>query len=140
MRNKINRHLHKDEKLMYVEVPSWMKFHRELVFSPLIFPLIHAFLKKISTHLVITNDRVIARHGIIGEHSKGVKFNNIVSVKVHQPAFGSIFNYGHIHLYTQSGGHSDLVFHYIKNPIKVKKVIEKGVNQNTSVKEQEHRS
>ena len=127
MKGKIQKHLHENEKLLHVEVPSWMKYHKEIMLSPLIIPLIHAVLRKYSTHLVITNNRVLARQGIIGEHSKGVKFESITTVKVHQSALGAILNYGHIHVHTQSGGHADLSFSFIKNPIKIKKSIEKGM-------------
>ncbi len=136
MRKKIRKHLHDGEELLHVEIPSWMKYHKEIALSPLVFPLIHAVLRKYSTHLVITNDRVIARHGIIGEHSKGVKFDNITTIRVHQSAIGAIMNYGHIHVYTQSGGHADLTFHFIKNPITVKKAIENGMNLRKSLEEE----
>jgi len=128
MKRKIQKHLHKGEEILHIEIPSWMKYHKEIVLSPLILPLIHAVLRKYSTHLVITNDRVIARHGIIGEHSKGVKFDNITTIKVHQSPIGAIMNYGDIHVHTQSGGHADLSFHFIKNPITVKKAIESGMS------------
>jgi len=128
MKRKIQKHLHDNEEILHIEIPSWMKYHKEIVMSPLILPLIHAILRKYSTHLVITNDRVLTRHGIIGEHSKGVKFDNITTIKVHQSALGAIMNYGHIHVHTQSGGHADLSFNFIKNPITVKKAIERGMN------------
>ena len=127
MDRKIKKHLHDGEEIQYVERPSWLKYHRQLMFSPLIIPLIHAAVKKYTTHLVITNDRVLLRHGLIGDNSKAVRYSNMTTVKVNQSALGAILNYGHIHIHTQTGGHADLVFNYIKNPIEVKKKIERRI-------------
>ena len=125
MSKRIKRHLHSDEEIQYIERPSWLKYHRQLVFSPLVIPLIDAALKKYNTHLVITNDRVLLRRGMVGDHSKSVRYGNMTTVKVNQSALGAMVKYGHIHIHTQTGGHADLVFHYIKNPIEVKKKIER---------------
>ena len=127
MSKKIKRHLHEGEEIHYIEQPSWFKYHKQLKWSFLLLPLIDAALKKYTTHLVITNDRVLLRHGLIGDHSKAVRYNNMTTVKVNQSALGAILNYGHIHIHTQTGGHADLVFHYIKNPIEVKKKIERRI-------------
>jgi len=129
MTKKIKRHLHEGEEIHYIEQPSWFKYHKQLKWSFLLLPLVDAALKKYSTHLVITNSRVLLRHGLIGDHSKGVSYNNMTTVKVNQSAFGAMFNYGHLHVHTQTGGHADLNFHFIKNPIRVKKHIEKRMRR-----------
>ncbi len=127
MKKKIDRHLHEGEKILCVERPSWIRYWHHIMFSPLVFPLVIAGLKKYSTHFIVTDKRVLTRHGVVGEHSKSVSFANLTTVKVHQPVRGKLFNYGHLHLHTHTGGHADLNFHYIKNPIIVKKEIEKGI-------------
>tara|TARA_Y100000034_G_C6906391_1_gene420788 strand:+ start:2661 stop:3047 length:387 start_codon:yes stop_codon:yes gene_type:complete len=125
MKWKIDRHLHDGEKAEYIGIPSWFKYRHKLMLSPLVIPLFLAGLKKYSTHLVITDNRVLTRQGILGDRSKSVRFDNMTTVKVHQTAMGRILNYGNLHIHTQTGGHADLEFHFIKNPVDVKKHIEK---------------
>ena len=127
MKKRVARHLHEAERIVDIETPSILKYQHWLFFTPLILPLIIALLKKHYTNLIITNKRVIIREGVIGEHSKSVTFDNLTTVKVNQSIRGRIFNYGYMHLHTQTGGHSDITFHYLKNPIKIKKEIEKGM-------------
>jgi len=127
MKKKINRHIHSKEKIICIEVPSWLKYWYYLLLSPLILPIVVAGLKKYSTHFVVTNKRVLIREGVFGERSKSVAFPNLTTVRVHQSLRGRLFKYGYIHLHTQTGGHADLHFHYLKNPVKVKKEIERGI-------------
>lgn len=125
--SKVKKHLHDEEEIICISVPSWLKYWHSLILSPLILPLIVAGLKKHTTQLIVTNKRVLVREGVIGEHSKAVTYPNLTTVKVHQSIRGRIFNYGYLHLHTQTGGHSDISFHYLKDPIRIKKEIERGM-------------
>ena len=62
MSKRVQRHLHEDEEVYRIARPSWFKYHKQLKWSFLLFPLIDAALKKYSTHLVITDSRVLIRH------------------------------------------------------------------------------
>lgn len=127
MQKRITQHLHHDENVLCVEVPSWLKYTHYLIFAPLILPIIIAGMKKYTTHLVVTNKRVMMRYGIISDHSKAVGLSHLTTVKVHKSVRGKIFNYGYLHIHTQTGGQADISFHYLKNPIRVKKEIERGM-------------
>lgn len=127
MSKKVKKHLHDEEEVLLTELPSWFKYKHDLMLFFFVWPLIHAALKKFTTHLVVTNKRVIIRSGIVGDHSKAVTFHNLTTVKAHITPLGQFFNFGHLHLHTQTGGHADMEFHYIKNPIKIKKEIEKRI-------------
>ena len=129
MKKKINKHLHEEEDILFISMPSWWKYWHSILLSPLVIPLVFAIAKKYSTHFVVTNKRVLIREGIMGERTKSVSFPNLTTVKAHQSIRGKIFNYGYLHVHTHTGGHADLVFHYIKNPIKVKKEIERGIER-----------
>lgn len=52
------------------------------------------YLRYISTELVITNKRVIAKFGFISRKTVEINIGKIESVQVDQPLFGRIFNYG----------------------------------------------
>lgn len=141
MKGQIKKHLHDGEEITCISVPSWFKYWHSVIFFPLIFPLLWAGLHKYSTHLVITPQRVLVRYGIISDHSKSVSFANLTTVKVHQSVKGRIFNYGYLHVHTNTGGQADLSFHYLKDPIRIKKEIEKGIaRQNEHKKLEDHSS
>ena len=126
---RVDRHIHEEEEIKCVEVPSWFKYWHTLMFSPLIVPFFMAAARKYSTHLVVTNNRVLLREGVFEEFSKSVTFSNLTTVKVHQSIKGKLFNFGYLHIHTNTGGHADIHFHYIKNPIRVKKEIERGISE-----------
>ena len=124
---KIGRHLHDDEEILCIGKPSWAKYRFNLLFFPLILPPILAVLRKYSTYLIVTNKRILTLDGVLSENSKGVSFAHLTTVKVHQDIRARLFDYGYLHAHTNTGGVADVNFHYLKDPITVKKEIEKGM-------------
>ncbi len=64
------------------------------------------FVVRRSTELVITNKRLIVKHGLVSTHSIEIRFEKIETVRVNQGLFGKIFKYGDI-LVTGTGSTFD---------------------------------
>ena len=65
-------------------------------------------LKRRTTELVYTNNRVITKHGIIGRDTDEIRIDKIESVDVKQGVLQRMFGYGHL-LITGTGGKLILV-------------------------------
>jgi len=54
------------------------------------------FLVRKSTELVVTDKRLIVKHGLVSTHSIEIRFEKIETVRVNQGLLGKIFKYGDI--------------------------------------------
>lgn len=134
---EIDKHLQKDEKIIYIGSPDWSGYYMGFVFIILtiftiIIPIIILgiiYLHKSSTKYVITDKRVFKRTGIISEDFKSSTFKHITSLRIKQGIIGKIFGFGHIVIDTAgSGSGFEFVWFCVKNPFQVKNEIEKLID------------
>jgi uncharacterized membrane protein YdbT with pleckstrin-like domain len=134
---EIEQHIQKEEKINYQGTPEWIGYFWGFFFAlitiytvilPLLIILI-IVLNKLSTKYVITDKRVAGRYGIISEDFKSATFKHITSVRTRQGVIGKMFNFGNIIIDTAgSGAGVEFVWKYVKNPVKVKNMIEKHID------------
>jgi len=133
---EIETHIQKEEKINYKGNPEWIGYFWGFIFAlitiffiPLsLFIVLTIILNKLSTKYVITNKHVAGRHGIISGDFKSASFKHITSVRIKQSLIGKIFNFGNIIIDTAGSGiGADFIWKYVKNPVKVKNMIEKYI-------------
>lgn len=97
--------------------------------------LIYAHLRKLTLLLAVTNQRVLARAGILMVDMIQLQFNRIESVELQTPPIGQIFGYSTVMV---SGTGSRLAFiPFVANPITVQNYINE-ILQQRDVTSQEH--
>ncbi len=133
----IQKHLKKGENIIEEENPSLFFSAIPVVIGVLLIPTIIGalvvfgliYLYQKSTKYVVTNMRIINRHGIISEDVKSLSFNHITSLRVKQGIIGKIFNFGSIYVDTSgSGVDVDFEWDYVINPIALKNKIEERIS------------
>ncbi len=100
------------------------------------FLLLSAYIRQISTELVITNHRVIAKHGYISTTSYELMMTKVEGASIDQSIWGRIWGYGTLMVKGTGGGISPIdhvakpyVFHtYLMNAIHA---IHEGLKQNS---------
>ena len=110
--------LQPDEKVLYDKNLHWVVYLRAVVFATLVMGLgllfaasgniavlavaiiislaffIHAWVKRISTEIVITDKRIILKTGILIRSSMEMNMGKVETVDVIQTILGRMFNYG----------------------------------------------
>jgi len=134
---EIDKHLQKDEKIIFTGSPEWSGYYVGFIFAILtiftiIIPIIILgiiYLHKSSTKYVVTNKRVFMRMGIISEDFKSSTYKHITSIRIKQGIIGKIFGFGHIVIDTSgSGSGFEFAWFCVKNPLRVKNEIEKLID------------
>jgi uncharacterized membrane protein YdbT with pleckstrin-like domain len=72
------------------------------------FQLIFAFIRQVSTELVITNQRVIAKHGFISTTTFEVMLSKVEGANIDQTVFGRLLGYGTVMVKGTGGGISPI--------------------------------
>jgi uncharacterized membrane protein YdbT with pleckstrin-like domain len=80
-----------------------------------------------TTEIFITNKRISRKKGIISRITLDIKLNMVETVVLSQRIIGRIFNYGHIY-FTGVGAMSSK-FHGIYNPLELRNIIIKKINE-----------
>jgi uncharacterized membrane protein YdbT with pleckstrin-like domain len=104
MGSYVNRNLAADETVLYEAKVSWasqiflmvLGFLTILMFGIGLLFWLAAAINVLTTELVITNKRVIAKFGLISRKTVELKISRVESVQVDQSIVGRIFNYGSI--------------------------------------------
>jgi uncharacterized membrane protein YdbT with pleckstrin-like domain len=86
-----------------------------------LFVLIVACFSYITTEFALTDRRIIAKVGILNQHSIEVMINKIESIRVSQPILGRILNYGTIIVIGSGGTHQR--FKNISQPMQLRQKI-----------------
>jgi uncharacterized membrane protein YdbT with pleckstrin-like domain len=66
--------------------------------------LIHAWFKRWTTELAVTNHRIIYKRGFIRRHTIEMNMDKVESVDVDQSFWGRVLNYGTITVHGTGGG------------------------------------
>ena len=117
----------KDEKIESTFSVHWWIYLQYLLFCVFIFPLFW-LLGLYFIEYGLTNKRVVTKSGIISRNTEEMKLSKIETVEVKQGILGRILGYGNV--VCTGTGISNVVFHSVSNPIKVKKQIETIIDQN----------
>jgi len=134
---ELDKHFRKNEVKFYEGNPTWIGYWKGLIIGLIltfflgigIIILGLIALKRTSTKYAITDKRIIGRSGIISEDFKSITFKHVTSVGVRQGIIGKIFNFGNVIIDTAGSGHGvDFIWTYVKEPIKVKNMIEKHID------------
>ncbi|MET1081455.1 MAG: PH domain-containing protein [Burkholderiales bacterium] len=104
MGSYVNRNLAGDEQVVYEAQVSWVSqwflFLLGLVTLPVIglgvIFIAVAVINVLTTELVITNKRVIAKFGLISRKTVELKNNRVESVQVDQSIMGRMLDFGSI--------------------------------------------
>lgn len=83
---------------------------------------VRPFLRWRFTYFVVTNERVITRHGIIAKHSKEIPLETINDVTFNQSIFERIFNAGDLTI-ESAGEQGQNVFSHVRRPEHVQKEV-----------------
>lgn len=70
--------------------------------------LINSFIRQISTELIITNQRVIAKHGLISTTSYELMMNKVEGATIDQTVMGRLLGYGTLMVKGTGGGISPI--------------------------------
>jgi uncharacterized membrane protein YdbT with pleckstrin-like domain len=76
---------------------------------------ISAFIRRVTTELVVTDRRVIYKSGLFARHTREMNRSKVESIDVHQPILGRIFGYGTIDV--RGTGGSLEPFSFISDPL-----------------------
>lgn len=88
--------LMKDEKVIVEGQIHWMDVVVGFLFSWLLFPLLSALSRRLSTELAVTTHRVIGKKGLLRRDAKDSMLDKVQNVTINQGVWGRIFNYGHV--------------------------------------------
>ena len=125
----VDSNLIKDENVIYEAKVHWAAWIAPVILA-LIVGLFTFFIGTIlvlawyyfvlkNIELVITNKRIIAKHGVIGKHTFEQNINKIESVQVTQGVFGRMFGMGSV-VVTGTGGTKEIIG-CIENPFEFRK-------------------
>jgi uncharacterized membrane protein YdbT with pleckstrin-like domain len=104
MGSYVNRNLAADEQVVYQAQVSWVSQWFLLLLGVLTIAAMGlglvfiavAVINVLTTELVITNKRVIAKFGLISRKTVELKTNRVESVQVDQSIMGRLLNFGTI--------------------------------------------
>lgn len=121
--------LNKGEKLLEAVVPHWVGFtgHYILGFIFFIFPVFIVDWYRRSHNYFITNDRVFFEKCFISNNSTSIKFSNVSDVRFEQRLVERIFGVGDIYINTAGSSSVEMVIRDVKNPSKIKNMIEERI-------------
>ena len=98
------------------------KIHQAVVFLAVIFSLyviLRILLAILSTEFALTDQRIIAKKGIIRQSSMEILLSKVESISISQPLGGRIFNYGTVTIIGSGGTHEN--FTLISKPMELRK-------------------
>lgn len=94
-----------------------------------VIDVIHKLLVIITTELVLTDKRVIAKFGIIRRNTIELRLEKVESIGINQGIIGRIFNYGTILV---NGAGTTAPIPYISKPINFKRKVDEYVENISS--------
>jgi len=121
-------------KVVYFSKSSVARFRllllRDIILSVVlvgIYFLIKDIWNYYSFQLIISEDGVMLKQGIIVTKTKEIPFNNLNFVSVTQGVLGKMLNFGNLEIAT-GGDDPDIIFNHIHDPHRVKEIIQNQLN------------
>jgi uncharacterized membrane protein YdbT with pleckstrin-like domain len=84
--------------------------------------LLFPFIRQLSTELVVTDRRVVAKFGLISRHTTELRISKIESIRIDQHFWERVGGYGTVIL--QGTGGADEPIPQVKDPLAFKKAVE----------------
>lgn len=142
----IEKRLLNDETILYRAKTSWKviiwpifliilliwmssKIHAIVTFLAVVYSLIFiatVVMIIVTTEFALTNRRIIAKRGIIQQHSLEILLSKVESITISQPLVGRIFGFGTVTV-TGSGGTQEY-FKSIDNPMELRKRVNEQIS------------
>jgi len=94
-----------------------------------LYLVIRVILVILASEIALTNRRIIAKRGIISQHSMEILLDKVESLSVSQPLDGRIFGYGTVTV-IGSGGTQEF-FKSIDNPMELRKQVTSQISELT---------
>ena len=143
----IEKRLVNDETILYRAKISWKffiwpivlliliiwlssKLHAIAVFFAVVFSIyviVRAVLVILTTEFALTDRRIIAKKGIIRQHSMEILLNKVESITISQPLDGRIFGFGTVTVIGSGGTHE--FFRLISNPMELRKQVNSQISK-----------
>ncbi len=87
------------------------------------------YLRWVSTLYVMTNERVMTKRGILGRDLDDMPLRMITNVDVNQSVGQRFMGYGTVIFSSQSGARDDVVWKYVPDPIRVRRLVQESMDQ-----------
>lgn len=87
------------------------------------------YLRWISTLYVMTNERVMTKRGILGRDFDDMPLRMITNVDVNQSVGQRFMGYGTVVFSSQSGTRDDVVWKFVPDPIRVRRMVQESMDQ-----------
>ena len=87
------------------------------------------YLRWVSTLYVLTNERVIIKRGILGSDFDDMPLRMITNVYVDQSVGQRFLGYGTVVFSSQSGTRDDVIWKFVPDPIRVRRMVQESVDQ-----------
>lgn len=87
------------------------------------------YLRWISTLYVMTNERVMTKRGILGRDFDDMPLRMITNVDVNQSVGQRFMGYGTVVFSSQSGARDDVIWKFVPDPIRVRRMVQESMDQ-----------
>ena len=115
--------------LLFINIKAWKSLFAIIPFLAIwTLYLIKEIFKDISVRLILTEDRIIGKKGLIKTKVIDIPFENIDNVQITYNLIGKILRYGNIYIESKSEVYE---FKKISNPFRLKKEIISKMLKNT---------
>ena len=92
-----------------------------------IYVILRILLAILTTEFALTDRRIIAKKGIIRQHSMEILLNKVESITISQPLDGRIFGFGTVTVIGSGGTHE--FFRSISNPMELRKQVNSQISK-----------
>lgn len=87
------------------------------------------YLRWVSTLYVMTNERVMTKKGILGRDFDDMPLRMITNVDVNQSVGQRFLGYGTVVFSSQSGTRDDVIWKFVPDPIRVRRLVQESMDQ-----------
>jgi len=87
------------------------------------------YLRWVSTLYVMTNERVMTKKGILGRDFDDMPPRMITNVDVNQSVGQRFLGYGTVVFSSQSGTRDDVIWKFVPDPIRVRRLVQESMDQ-----------
>ncbi len=135
MGNYIDQSLTRNETVISRAQTSWFSTIIPVIIGILLLPfcglglliIIPVLFRVWTTELALTNQRVIAKVGLIRRNTVELRLDKVESLGVHQGILGRIFNYGSIVIKGTGGTHTPIP--NIKSPMQFRAIVNNHIEE-----------
>lgn len=112
-----------DKPLKVVRVSWWKHMWYHLFIWMLLVPTIMAFVRRFYLKMMVYDDRVVVKRGIIGTNSTVLFIRDIQTIEVHQSFWQRVFGFGDMYIATAGTSGFEEIAMGIPDPMDIKDLI-----------------